>query len=274
MSHGVIASVVAPHTPRIGIEKNAPPFARALIDGLRELGEELRALQPDLVVLLSSHWVSTFTWYVTTHRTHEGVCVADEAPDLIPGIPYRRPGAPDFANRLLNAIREGDIPCGVNETPHFDWDYGSLVPMQYIDPDGEVPICLLPSVICSDVAESRKVGGIVHRTALEMEKKVVFIASTAMSHKILRGPEKWPTEEHQAMDSRFMDLVKQGKIGELLQWAPAFCKEALVEMDGRPMGGFIGALEAMTAGGGQFNGRQFGPYTQSSGSGNAALAIY
>ena len=86
MSGGLLASVVASHSPRMGVEQDAPEFIRGLIDGLRELGEAMRALEPDAIVLHSAHWVSTFWWLSPLHEVHEGVCVADEAPDLIPGL--------------------------------------------------------------------------------------------------------------------------------------------------------------------------------------------
>ena len=134
MAAGVIASVVAPHTPRIGIEKNAPEFQRGLIQGLKDMGEALRAQKPDLFVLLSSHWVSTFNWYATSHQQHQGICIADEAPDLIPGVEYTRQGDPAFARELASRLSQNDVPCALNDSPHFNWDYGTFVPLQYLDP--------------------------------------------------------------------------------------------------------------------------------------------
>ena len=274
MSSGIIASVVAPHTPRIGIESSAPDFARGLIGGLRDLGEALSARKPDLIVLFSSHWVSTFNWYVTAQATHEGVCVADEAPDLIPGIPYRYPGHPGFAASLAEALRSGGIPCGLNESGHFRWDYGSLVPLQYLFPLGDLPVVLLPSVVCSDTGEARQVGQQVDAVARAAGQRVVFIASCALSHQVIRGPELWPSEAHQAMDHRLMDLVSESRAEEVIAYLPEFCQGAVAEMGGRPLSGHQGTLEAMLARGADLKGAVFGPYTQSSGSGNACLAFF
>ena len=273
MSGGIVASVVAPHTPRIGLEDKAPPFARGLIDGLRELGVSLRGQRPDLIVLQSSHWVSTFNWYTTAHARHEGVCIADEAPDLIPGVAYNRPGDPGFARALAERLQAEGVPCGLNESPHFDWDYGSLVPLQYIDPNGEVPVVLLPTVICSELEECRTVGAAVHRLARETGKRVAFVASCALSHKVLRGPELWPSEALQALDQRFMALVEGAQVAELAEWTPTYCRDAVAEMGGRPISTMIGALQAMAGESGTLQGHRFGPYGQSSGSGNACLAV-
>lgn len=273
MSGGVIAGAIAPHTPRIGIEAGAPPFARGLIEGLRDLGAALRAQQPDVIVLHSSHWVSTFNWYVTAHERHRGTCIADEAPDLIPGVPYDRPGEPAFARALAERLQQAGVPCGINDSPHFDWDYGSLVPLQYMDPDATVPVVLLPAVICSELDECRTVGATVHALARDTGQRVAFVASCALSHQVLRGPERWPTEERQELDRRFMALVEGARVAELADWAPTYCRDAVAEMGGRPISSMIGALQAMAGEGGDLEGHQYGPYAQSSGSGNACLAI-
>jgi len=271
---GLVAGALAPHTPRIGIEANAPAFARGLIDGERALGDRLRELSPELIVLQSSHWVSTFNWYVAAQAVHEGVCVADEAPDLIPGIPYRRTGDRDFAAALAGRIRDAGIPAGLNESPHFNWDYGSLVPLQYIDPEGRLPVVLLPTVICSDLEENMAVGRLVHETAADLGRRAVLIASCALSHKVMRGPELWPSQEMQDMDHRFVALMCNGDVDTLAAWLPDYSRDAVAEMGGRPMAGLIGALQALQESAGSLTGRQFGPYGQSSGSGNAAIGLW
>ena len=282
MSAGVIASIVAPHTPRIGIEAKAPPFQAGLIAGLREMGQAVRALKPDLFVLLSAHWVSTFNWYVTSHDRHQGICIADEAPDLIPGVEYDRAGDPAFAKALAGALNDNDVPCGQNDSPHFAWDYGTYVPLHYLDPESTVPVVAMPTVLCSDLAECRKVGNLVHQTAQTAGKRVVFVASCAMAHAVRRGPELWPSEEHQALDRRFIELINAADIAQLAQWVPEYCKAAVAEMGGRPILGMIGAAEAMAGmgageqiagAGATVTGHMFGEYAQSSGSGNAALAL-
>ena len=159
---GLVASIVASHSPRMGVEENAPEFIKGLIDGLRELGRTARALEPDAIVLHSAHWVSTFWWYVPRHEIHEGICVAEEAPDLIPGSPYRFSGEPALAEAIADKLNAEGIDCRTFDTPHWNWDYGCYVPLHYMDPDSSVPIVLLPTVLCSEPEENRKVGRLVH----------------------------------------------------------------------------------------------------------------
>ena len=273
MSGGLIASAVATHSPRMAIEETAPGFVRGLIAGSREMGEAVRALGPDLIVLQSAHWVSTFNWYVTAHPVHEGVCMADEAPDLISGIPYRRPGDPEFAGVLAGVLKDAGLPCGLNQSPHYRWDYGTLVPLLYIDPEATLPVVTLPTVTCAELDESIAMGRLVQDAAVATGRRCVFISSCALSHKVVRGPELWPSEEMQALDRRLVDLMRAGKAGELVAWAAEYCTATVAEMGGRTLCGMIGAMDAMDKASGPLEGRQYGPYAQSSGSGNANVCV-
>jgi len=70
----------------------------------------------------------------------------------------------------------------LQRTPHYAWDYGSLVPLLYLDPDAEVPVVQIPTVIMADHAECMKTGRAVHATAKRLGRRVVFIASSAFTH--------------------------------------------------------------------------------------------
>ena len=81
---GITATGIVAHVPTLSRAEITPEFQNTLVEGERRLGERLRALKPDLWVVVSTHWVSTFNWFATLQVNHEGICVADEAPDLIP----------------------------------------------------------------------------------------------------------------------------------------------------------------------------------------------
>jgi 3,4-dihydroxyphenylacetate 2,3-dioxygenase len=151
---GVIATTVVAHVPTLGLAKNTPAYQETLVAAERAMGAALRSvLKPDLWIMVSTHWVATFDWLVTVQAMPEGVCVADEAPNLIPGVPYKFRGDPEFANALIEAFGEAEIPVARNDSPHYEWDYGTFVPLQYLDPDSEVPVVCLPSVLMSSHEE-------------------------------------------------------------------------------------------------------------------------
>ncbi len=271
MTAGIIASIITPHTPRMGVEATAPDFVRPLITGARELGTWIRGLRPDCIVLHTTHWVSTFNWYATAHDVHAGLCVANEAPDLIPGLPYRYRGDPDFARVLAAQASAQGIPFSLNTAEHYRWDYGTYVPLRYIDPDETLRVVTIPTVILSDLDECLEIGRLVDRCARAENKRVAFVASTALSHALVRGPERWPSEERRALDFKFIELLERGDIDAAVKWFPEYARASVGEMGGRVVAGFLGALQSMTNQ--AVGARRFGAYGQSSGSGNMSLAF-
>lgn len=273
MSGGLVAVTVATHAPRLGIEEKVKPFQLGLIRGLKEMGDVVRGLGPDLIVLMSAHWVSTFNWYVTRQAFHHGHAVADEAPDLLPGQPYYYRGDPAFADALIEAMTARGVPTQANDSEHFSWDYASYVPLHYMDPNATIPVVLLPTVICGSHEESIKVGQAIEEAAIRTGKRVVFIASNALSHAVTRGPENWPTAERVALDKQLIAHLEKGEVDTMLAWLPTFTREAVAEMGGKVLATMFGAAKAMETRIGPLKGVQYGDYAQSSGSGNANIAL-
>lgn len=267
---GLIASAVSPHTPRMGIEANAPEFLKGVIAGSYALGDALRALNPDLLILMSSHWVTTFPWYATCHEVHRGHCVADEAPDLIPGLPYDRPGDPEFGNAFVEIVRSAGILAGRNVSPYYHWDYGSFVPLQYLDPTSSIPAVTIGTCLMSSLEECLTVGALIRQTAETLGRRAIFVASTAFAHRIERGPEKWPPPAHQDADRRFIAMLCEGRIAEAKAELADYSKAVVAEMGGRLIATMLGTLDERQ----HYTGKQFGAYGQSSGSGNANVAVW
>lgn len=273
MTGGIIAAAITAHVPRMGIEHKAPDFQRGLIAGSKAMGEALRALKPDLFVLQSAHWVSSFNWYATSHAVHKGYCLADEAPDLIPGLPYERAGDPAFANALAANMAAAGLPAFANDNPHRSWDYACLVPLTYLDPDSRIPLVELPTCLAAGHDENMRAGRAIHETAKREGRRVVFLASSALSHKIVRGPHLWPEPERLALDRDFINGLVTGDLDRLVGGFAQYSQATVAEMGGRVVAAMLGAMAAMRDDCGALKGKQYGDYAQSSGSGNVNVAV-
>lgn len=271
MTGAVVMSALASHSPRIGIEAQAPEFLRGVIAGEYAMGHAIQALEPDIIVLQSAHWVTTFTWYVTCQARHSGVCVSDELPDLIPGVAYDRPGDPEFGEALVEAIKAKGLLAGRNETAHYKWDYGTFVPLQYLDPGQRIPVVTMGTCILADLDECYRVGVAVRDAAASSGKRVVFVASSALSHRLVRDPASWPTAENQALDRRFVAMLREGRTGDAWRFLGSFAEQAQVEMGGRNLATMLGALDGLPPQG--QSGEEYGEYGPSSGAGHTNFAI-
>ena len=270
---GVIATGVVAHVPTLSRADITPPYQRTLVEGERRLGEKLRALKPDLWVVISTHWVSTFNWFATCQNEHKGICVADEAPDLIPGTEYRYPGDPEFAEALLDEWKLANIQAQRNTTQHYAWDYGTFVPLSHLDPEGEVAVMGVPVVLMADIDECLRAGEAIQAAAQKLNRRAVIVASSALTHALVRGREKWPTDERIEADKRVIDLLKAGDIDTVIAGYRDYARNGVVEMGGRAIATMLGATRALARQKGALGALQFGEYAQSSGSGNANIVI-
>ena len=170
------------HVPTLGRAENTPDYQQTLVQAEKIMGAAIReALKPDLWVIVSTHWVSTFDWFTTCQPKHEGLCVAQEAPNLIPGLPYSYRGDPEFGAALVDAWKEAGVAAVSNEAPNYHWDYGTFVPLQYLDPEGEVPVVGMPVVLMADHGECLRAGAAVHAAAKKLGKPRRVPASTRAS---------------------------------------------------------------------------------------------
>lgn len=271
---GIIAAAVVAHVPTLGRDEITPDFQRTLVAGEREMGAAVRrALRPELWVIASAHWVATFDWVVTCQAVHEGMCVADEAPNLIPGLPYRYRGDADFAAALIEELGRAGVPAVRNDSPHYGWDYGTYVPLKHLDPDAQVAVVGIPSVLMSDHAECLRAGAAVHATAKRLGRRAVFLASTAFAHTLVRGRHNMPTPERVAGDRAFIDKLKAGAVDDAIAGFGDYSRLVGAEMGGRPLATLLGVARAMAGDGAQLAGRQYGEYAQSSASGNAVVLM-
>jgi 3,4-dihydroxyphenylacetate 2,3-dioxygenase len=271
---GVIAAAVVAHVPTLGRDEITPDFQKTLVAGEREMGAAVRrTLKPDLWVILSAHWVATFDWVVTCQPVHEGMCVADEAPNLIPGLPYRYRGDADFATALIEELGRANVPAARNDSPHYGWDYGTYVPLKHLDPDAQVAVVGIPSVLMSDHAECLRAGAAVHATAARLGRRAVFLASTAFAHVLVRGRHNMPTPERVAGDKAFIEKLRAGAVEDAVAGFGDYSRLVGAEMGGRPLATLLGVMRAMAADGAKLTGRQYGEYAQSSASGNAVVLM-
>ena len=270
---GLIAAGIAAHVPSLGSEATIPDFQRGLVRGLREMGAAIRAMKPDVVVIESAHWVSTFNWFATMQNPHRGVCVATEAVELIPGTPYERKGDPVFGAALIEAFKPHGVPAFPNASEHYSWDYAGLVPLLHMDPKAELAVVQIPTVLAADHDECRLAGRLVDEAARATGKRAVFIASSALTHAVVRGRHNWPTPERMELDRRMIARLCAGDLDAINAGFVEYANAVKAEMGGRVVATLLGAMQALREGGRKLSGTKYGEYAQSSASGNVNILI-
>ena len=270
---GVYLSV---HTPRYCTYdaafagKLAHPDFQAVRDGLVAQGRHVATLAPDLIVVNSCHLITTFPTVVDGTPRHRGVLTAQEAPELIHGVAYDFPGDLEFAAALVDRGKAAALPCTLANDVHYPLDYGTVMPLVcYLDRAQRTPVLPVSVCLAADLDESFAWGRHVAQTAAALGRRAVFVASGSVSHKLVRGPEKWPGPAEQELDHRLARMLAEAQYDKAWAWLPEYAEAAEPEMGGRHLAMMLGAL---LESGHRFQ-ADLHAYGPSSGSGNYVISM-
>ncbi len=258
--------ILAAHVPSICHRKNIPTFQQEMVATMDDIALKIKELKPDVIVLVSCHWITTFNHYVDASPRHKGVLTAFECPDIISDVAYNYPGDQELGEAFVQAGKHARIPVmGVND-PTYVWDYGTVVPLRYFVPNEDIPVVNLSIAAAAGIDETIKWGQQIGKVLNESKKRAVFIFSGALAHNLVRGRHHMPTISEQALDKQFIDYVMNRDMNSVKEMLPQYARVAGVEGGGRHLAMLLGALE------GNYK-PSFLSYAQSSGSGNAIMTF-
>ncbi|MEX2462586.1 MAG: extradiol ring-cleavage dioxygenase [Paenibacillaceae bacterium] len=259
-------ALLAAHVPSICHEEKAPAFQMELVKGLHLMRDRIREMNADVIVLISCHFPATFHHYVDATPRHDGILTAVECPDLITDVRYNYPGDEELAHQLNMAGKQAGLPIIELNDPTYIWDYGTVVPLRYLVPNGDIPVVSLSICWASSLEESYQWGIQIGNVLRESHKRAVFVSSGALSHNLVRGRENNPTRSEKAMDNQFIDYLMSGDYTSAREMLNQYAKISGVESGGRHLAALLGVLD-------QKQRAEFWGYGQSSGSGNAIISF-
>jgi 3,4-dihydroxyphenylacetate 2,3-dioxygenase len=175
-----------------------------------------------------------------------------------------------LASDLVDRGKGAGLPCTLANDVHYPLDYGTVMPLVcYLDRAQRVPVVPVSVCLSANLDESFAWGRHIAQAAQSLGRRAAFVASGSVSHKLVRGPEKWPGAAEQQLDHRFARILMAGDYAGLWAWLPEYTAAAEPEMGGRHLAMMLGALIET---GERFDAvvHAYGP---SSGSGNYVISL-
>ncbi len=191
-----------------------------LVSGLQQLRTEVfDVLDHDTVVVLDSHWATTVEWVVTAQDRRSGLFTSEELPRGMTRRPYDFPGDPDLAHLIaskaathstwITAIDDHSLPIFYATTNL--WEYlGQGLDKRWIS----IGVCQT-----GDGEDALRLGRALGEAIAESDRKVVLLASGALSHTFwplrqLRDHEAAGPEHIFSPEAYAADLERIGWFGE------------------------------------------------------------
>ncbi|MCB2033361.1 MAG: 3,4-dihydroxyphenylacetate 2,3-dioxygenase, partial [Ottowia sp.] len=121
---------------------------RDAIDGHREIGRRCRELGVDTIVVFDTHWLVNANYHLNCAPHWQGVYTSNELPHFISNMGYDCPGNPELGRLLAQVCNEHGVETLAHDRTTLAPEYGTLVPMRYMNQDGHFKaICV--SALCT-----------------------------------------------------------------------------------------------------------------------------
>jgi 3,4-dihydroxyphenylacetate 2,3-dioxygenase len=146
MGEVVIAAKVT-HVPSMFISEQPGPMQgcrQAAIDGLTEIGRRCEALTVDTVVVFDTHWLVNSGYHINSRSHYHGIYTSNEFPQFIQNLRYDYQGAHDLGESAAALAKQAGVRIMSHDVDTLELEYGTLVPLKYINPLGSSKCCRSP----------------------------------------------------------------------------------------------------------------------------------
>ena len=221
----VIAAFMVPHPPMIVPEVGKGSEEQILETTLayERVADEVARLRPDTLVITSPHSVMYADYFhISPGSGAKGSFKQFRAPEVRFSEQYDT----EFVKRLSETAEAAGLQAGTLGERDASLDHGVTVPLFFIRKKYSGGKLVRIGLSGLPLTEHYRLGQLIARTADELSRRVVIIASGDLSHKLQTyGPYGF-AEEGPEYDRRIMDVMGRAAFGELFDFNEAFLDRA------------------------------------------------
>lgn len=222
------------HVPSMFISEQPGPnhgCRQAAIDGLHEIGRRCDEAGIDTIVVFDTHWLVNTAFHINSQDRYKGVYTSNEFPHFIQNLDYDYRGAPELGDEIARIAEAKGVRIMSHHVPTLELEYGTLVPMRYINADGRFRVLSI-AAWCPwhEMEDSIRIGQAVREAIEASDCNVAVLASGSLSHRIhdnneaQAGIHTISDEFYRQVDLRVIDLWREGRNGEFLDMLPLYSR--------------------------------------------------
>lgn len=230
MTHRVLAGFIVPGYPHPLLVPDQNPAYRRIRDAYDAVRREIEALEPDLLLLYSTQWLSVIGHQVQARPEPEWVHVDQEWHEL-GSIPYRFRMDADFGAAYVAAGKARGLEMRTVDYEGFPVDTGSIVALKLLNPDNRFPASIVSCNMYADRAETLVLGKAALDAVRASGKRVVAVAVTALSNRVHTGVLPFAEDRiHSPKDDewnrKYLEILAEGRLEDAAQLARTFTAQA------------------------------------------------
>lgn len=214
----ILRYYLMPHPPLIipSVGKGKEKEIQRTIDACNRVGEEISSLKPETIVIITPHG-TMFSDVLAISNEEDIKGDFSQFRDFETYIEGKIDK--DFNKELIDICKMEDIPvAGIDSNilkqfnREYELDHGSMIPMYFINKYYKnYKIVHVTYAALSDI-ELYKFGMAIRRSAENLSKKIVFIASGDLSHRLNENSPYDYSPEGPKFDKLLLDNLQRGDV--------------------------------------------------------------
>ncbi|WP_406070623.1 2-amino-5-chlorophenol 1,6-dioxygenase subunit alpha [Micromonospora sp. NBC_01638] len=243
---GIIAGALLPGMPHLMAEKPAQCWAD-LAAAARDVGDRLRRLKPDVVLLLSTQWFTVLGHQFQCDPNPRGEHVDENWYSYDYGLlRYDLRFDVGFTERWVDKVQAGGMQARRTRYDGFPIDTGTIITSALLDPGHELRWSQVSCNLYADAETLADVGAAGAAAAREAGVRAAVVVVSGMSSGLI---QQWiePHEDHigdpahDRWNRRVLDLLTAGKVDEVLKIREDFARQAQADSQFRALAFAAGA---------------------------------
>ncbi len=239
----VAAAYMVPHPPMIlpEVGRGSEAQIRATQAAYMRVAEEIAELKPETIIISSPHAVMYADYFhISPGKGAEGSFAQFRAPQ----VHFTEAYDEELVQAVARKAKESGVPAGILGQREKTLDHGTMVPLYFIRKKYHHFKLVRIGLSGLSLEEHYRLGQLIRDAVEETGRRVVYIASGDLSHKLQPyGPYGFAAEGPE-YDARIMDVCSRAAFGELFDFDGTFCERA-AECGHRSFVMMAGALDGM-----------------------------
>jgi AmmeMemoRadiSam system protein A len=245
----VIKGIMVPHPPMIvpAVGKGSEKTIELTSGSYEKAADFIVEADPETIVISSPHATMYSDYFHISPGKHSaGSFAGFGAPQEKYSIDYDE----EMVSLIAKLAEEEEFPAGVDGECDPLLDHGVMVPLYFIkkayEKAGKEMNCRFVRVGLSGLSfpEHYRLGKMIAEAADKLERRVAFVASGDLSHKLQENGPYGLAPEGPVYDSKIMDVMGRAGFDELLEFDGRLCDRA-AECGHRSFIIMAGALDGM-----------------------------
>jgi AmmeMemoRadiSam system protein A len=216
---------MVPHPPPIipAVGQAGEKSVLETIDSSEKVADETAELKPDTIIITSPHSIM-YSDYFHSSPGHgaKGNFFKFRAPEVSFDEVYDE----ELRKRICDLAKSESFPAGTLGERDPSLDHGVMVPMWFIRNKYKSGKILRIGLSGLGLPEHYHLGELIQKAVEDCGRRVVFVASGDLSHKLqAHGPYGFASEGP-VYDERIMDIAKRAAFQEMFDFSEDFCEKA------------------------------------------------